>query len=83
MNTRRLTPAVMIAATLAALFVAQGATAETAAPAPVVMMPTVQVTAQRSAVLPEVVRLPQVTIVGKREPAPATRLAQREAGARL
>ena len=34
MNTRRLTPAVMIAATLAALFVAQGASAVAAAPAP-------------------------------------------------
>ncbi len=83
MTTRRLTPAVMIAATLAALFVAQGPTAVAAAPAPVVVLPTVQVTAQRSAVRPQVVRLPQVTIVGKREPAPATRLAQREGAARL
>jgi hypothetical protein len=82
MNTlTRLTPALMIAAALAAVALTQGTEADVA-PAPVVLMPTVHVTAQRAAVLPEVVQMPRVTVIGKRESAQPTRLAQRLAAAR-
>lgn len=80
-TTRRLTPVVMIAASLAALFVVQASDA--AEPATVVMLPTVHVTAKRSAVLPQVVRLPEVTVVGKRERSESTRLAQVRTGTPL
>lgn len=76
----RLTPAVMIAAALAAAALTQ-ATEAAVVPAPVVLMPTVHVKAQRAAVLTEVVQLPQVTVVGKRHGADTTRLAQRPAAA--
>ncbi|MBX3607467.1 MAG: hypothetical protein KF788_19460 [Piscinibacter sp.] len=74
----RLTPAVMIAAALAAVAMTQ-ATEAAVVPAPVVLMPTVHVKAQRAAVLTEVVRLPEVTVVGKRDNAASTQVAQRAA----
>lgn len=80
-TTRRMTPVVMIAASLAALFVVQASDA--AEPAPVVTMPTVHVVAKRSAVLPQLVRLPEVTVVGKRERSESTRLAQLHSGTPL
>lgn len=77
MNTlTRLTPALMIAAALATVAVTQ-ATEAAVVPAPVLLMPTVHITAQRAAVLTEVVQMPQVTVVGKRESAQPTRVAQR------
>lgn len=82
MNTlTRLTPALMIAAALAAAAMTQ-ATEAAVVPAPVVLMPTVHVKAQRAAVLTEVVQMPQVTVVGKRETSQPTRVAQRAAAAR-
>ena len=80
---RRLTPALMIVATLAAVFAAAGA--EAAEPATkVVTLPRVEVIASRQAMLaePRIVELPTVMVVGKRsrsqEP---TRLAQKAAAA--
>jgi hypothetical protein len=82
MNTlTRLTPALMIAAALAAVAMTQ-ATDAAVVPAPVLLMPTVHVTAQRAAVLTEVVQMPQVTVVGKREAVQPTRVAQRPAAPR-
>lgn len=77
MNTStRLTSALMIAAACAAAALAQGSDAAVL-PAPVVLMPTVHVTASREALRTEVVQLPTVTVIGRRDGAAAMRVAQR------
>lgn len=82
-TTRHLTPALMIAATLAAAFsVGQAEAAEPAKA--VVTLPRVEVVASRKALLAEmaVVQLPRVTVIGKRLTAEEpTRLAQKPAAA--
>lgn len=82
-TTRHLTPALMIAATLAAAFGV--ANAEAAEPATkVVTLPRVEVVASRQALMaePRIVQLPTVTVIGKRPPPQeATRLAQKAAAA--
>jgi len=83
--TRRLTPATLIVAVLAAFVMVQApeAVAAPAEPAtPVVRLPTVHVVAHRSAAqaLP-VVRLPRVEIVVKRSAPGTTLVAQKAARA--
>lgn len=78
--TRYLTPALMIAATLAAAFSVQAPRA--AEPAQrVVTLPLVEVVGKRENLLePRVVQLPRVTVIGKRPvTGKATRLAQESA----
>lgn len=80
-TTRHLTPALMIAATLAAAFSIGHAEAAEPAKA-VVTLPRVEVVASRKAMMAEmpVVQLPRVTVIGKRLPADEpTRLAQKPA----
>ena len=69
MNTlTRLTPAVMIAAAGATIALMQPSAAAVV-PVPVVLLPTVHVTAQREALRTEIVQLPPVTVVGRRDAA--------------
>jgi hypothetical protein len=63
----RLTRTVMIAATLAAAFMAQAADTAVATAMPVLQFPQVTVVGQRSA--PAVVQMPRVTITGHRSEA--------------
>ena len=81
----RWTPAVTLAATLAAGFMVSNAHA--AEPMRVITLPKVEVIGSRAALQPmRMVTLPTVTVIGKREvPAvtPATQLAQTVATRRL
>lgn len=85
-TTRHLTPALMIAATLAAAFSVSRAEATEPAKA-VVTMPRVEVVTSRQAMMAElqatrIVQMPLVTVIGKRQPADEpTRLAQKPATA--
>jgi hypothetical protein len=70
----RLTQTVMIAATLAAAFMAQAADTAT----PVFTMPTVTVIGQRQAVAPAIVQMPLVTVIGRRSEAAAPVMARKD-----
>jgi len=76
----RLIPAVtLLVAVGATVALAQGSAAAVL-PAPVVLLPTVQVIGSREAFRTEVVQLPTVTVIGQRDRAaatPMTRTAQR------
>ena len=78
-----LTFAVMTVAIAAAAFSLVASPAHAAdKPVPLVVLPAVQVTAQRATLVrvPPVVVLPRVTVIGKREPAAQpTRLARQDA----
>ena len=74
--TRPIFAATLIAAVCASVVLVQGSAAAVV-PAPVVLMPTVQVIASRAALRTEVVQLPLVTVIGKRDAAAPTRVAQR------
>ena len=73
-TTRHLTPATLVAATLAALVLLQAPQVSAAEPVRVVQLPTVHVVAPRSALKQtvQVVQLPTVVITAKR---PVTLLA--------
>ena len=62
----RLTQAVMIAATLAAGFMAQAADTCVASATPVLKFPTVVVTGHRTPTAVAVVQMPQVMVIGQR-----------------
>jgi len=80
----RWTPAVTLAATLAAAFMVQASNAQAAQPMPVVTLPKVEITGSRALLqATPVVTLPRVTVIGKRMAPAATELAQTAAARRL
>lgn len=80
MNTpMRLLPAVLVTAAVAAAALQMRSSEAAVLPAPVVLMPTVQVIGSREALRTEVVELPMVTVIGQRPLGAPTRLAQRAA----
>lgn len=77
--TIRLLPAALAAASIAAAALLVAPSEAAVVPAPVVLMPTVNVLASRDALRTEVVELPMVTVIGQRPLGAPTRVAQRTA----
>lgn len=75
----RLLPAALATVAVAATALQMQAGEAAVLPAPMVMMPTVQVIGSREALRTEVVELPMVTVIGQRPLGAPTRLAQRAA----
>ena len=67
--TIRLTQSVMIAATIAAAFMAQAADAASATAMPVLTFERVTVTGSRAALAPAIIQLPRVVVIGHRDAA--------------
>lgn len=65
--TARLIPAVLAAVAAVAALAASAPGGAAVVPAPVLLMPTVEVVARREALPLEVVELPRVEVIGRRE----------------
>lgn len=78
----RLMPAALATVAVASAVVLVRPTEAAVLPAPVVLMPTVNVVASREALRTEVVELPLVTVIGQRPLGAPTRVAQQTAAPR-
>jgi len=77
----RLTQTVMLAALLAAAFMAQAADVSKAGATQIVTMPKVMVIGQRNAGAPAIVQMPQVTVIGRRSGEAAPVMARKDEAA--
>lgn len=78
--TTRLTQTVMLAALLAAAFMAQAGDVTKPAATQIVTMPKVMVIGQRNAA-PAIVQMPQVTVIGRRSGEAAPVMARKDEAA--